>query len=142
MKTLKEVRKTIGDIRQEDLASKIGISIPTIINIENRKTQPQADVRKRIESFFQRRINWIKTCGLISVKRMAWEDSEGMLRKALLNINGLANDSEKKQFLSVAKEYITSIEMLLAEAKQPEKDLFLTDVDYSVLEQSRKHKNK
>jgi transcriptional regulator with XRE-family HTH domain len=113
MKTLKVYRELKG-LSQKQLADKAGISNLTVGNIESQANEPGDDTRYKLENSLGQRINWLETCGLKVVSNISWEQAESSMRSAVLLANGLTQ-FERTQFFIVAKEYINTMQRMIAE---------------------------
>lgn len=123
---------------QQKLADNSELTYVTISNIENGTTVPQNDCRRRLEMVLGRRINWLLTQGLSMETPIVWEEAETLLRKSLLNINALPPD-QQNDFISMAREYLNSVEQMIDEADiQNNEHLLLTPNNLEAIRGSRK----
>ena len=105
-----KANRVFREITQEQLAEATGITALTISNLETRQTKrPQPAVRKKLEEYFNCRVNWLQTCGPKKVGCRSWEEVEGSLRNSILEIAGLP-ESDIHLAIKIAHRYLDTFE--------------------------------
>lgn len=113
MKNLRQLREE-RKMSQTELARQAGLNKVPLNNVENGKTNPQGDVRNRIEMVLRQRVNWLDVgdFGRWNTEvdaNESWEDVESQLRKTIVTASKLKS-WEKNQFIAVGRAYLNCLE--------------------------------